>query len=98
MCKFGHDSEELLLIFAINMIIITTIIIQIGQSWKKIVSLDGGVHSISSCIATAEVDKWYLCLWIAYVLVLIPGARRTGEAHPAPTHFLNDLKHSFCSS
>lgn len=56
MRKFGHDSEELLLSFAINMIIIT-IIIQIGESWKKIVSLDGEVHSISSCIAIGELDK-----------------------------------------
>lgn len=60
MRKFGHDSEELLPSFAINMIIITTIIIQIGESWKKIVSLDGEVHSISSCIPIGEVDKYYL--------------------------------------
>ena len=60
MRKFGHDSEELLMSFAINMIIITTIIIQIGESWKKIVSLDGEVHSTSSCIAIGEVDKQYL--------------------------------------
>lgn len=57
MHKFGHDSEELLLSFAINMIIITTIIIQVGESWKKFVSIDKEVHSISSCIATGEVDK-----------------------------------------
>lgn len=57
MCKFGRDSGELFLSFAVNMIIITTIIIQVGESWEKIVSLGGEVHSISSCIAIGEVDK-----------------------------------------
>lgn len=93
MCKFEHDSEELLLSFAINMIIIATIIIQIGENGKKFASLDGGVLFISFCIAITEVS---LCVSLTFYC-LIPGERRTGEAHPAPAHFLSYLLCSFCS-
>lgn len=55
MHKSGHDSEELLLSFAINVIIITTIIVQTWDSWKEIVSVDGEVHSISFCIAIGDL-------------------------------------------
>lgn len=75
MHKFGHNSEELLLNFAINMIIITTVILWIGENWKKIIWWLATSHFLLYCCRLSrQVASESGSL---KVFVLIPGTSET---------------------